>query len=119
MNKYHAISFVDKDGIRWHSKGEFQRWMELRLLERGKVISGLERQVPFVLRADGGKPIGKVVLDFVYVEDGSIQYEDHKGVETPFSRWKYKHFAAQYGKEIRIHRKVARRRSILGVRKGP
>ena len=47
-SKYGAKK-VTVDGITFDSKKEANRWCELRLMERAGVITGLERQVKFVL----------------------------------------------------------------------
>lgn len=39
------------DGIVFHSKGEMERWAELKLLAKAGEIAGLERQVKFPLNA--------------------------------------------------------------------
>ena len=56
--------------------------------------------MPFDLEVNGTQ-IGQYVADFVYYENGQEVVEDVKGVRTPLYKWKRKHFAAHYGKEIR------------------
>jgi len=107
-SKYKSkITFVD--GIRFHSKGEARRWSDLKLLERGNHISELRRQVPYELKV-GDVLIGKLIMDFVYFEKGVEVNEDWKGAQTPLSKWKIKHFEAQYGKTVRITKALRHRR---------
>ena len=96
MNKYRSNKYgaqkVELDGIQFDSKKEAQRYAELKLLERGKVISNLQRQVKFVLiptqRIDGKVVEREVsyIADFVYNdEQGSVVVEDVKGYRDPSS----------------------------------
>lgn len=102
-NKYHARPTV-VDGIRFHSAGEARRWQELKLLHRVGKISKLCRQVPIELYAAGNeeKPIGKIVVDFYYHENGVQVWEDFKGFTTALAKWKLKHAELQTGIEIRL-----------------
>ena len=96
MNKYRAqkIQAFDSAGnvITFDSKKEYARWQELTLMERGKVISNLRRQVAFELvprqkRADGKteRPV-VYIADFVYTDvDGREVVEDVKGYRDPQS----------------------------------
>ena len=58
MNKYHAKKVETPDGV-CASMREYQRWRELKLLQRAGKISGLQRQVKYELvptqRAPGQK----------------------------------------------------------------
>lgn len=84
--KYHAQKTI-VDGIKFDSKHEAERWCELKLMERGKVITGLNRQVKFELMPSQ-KIDGKVVerpctyiADFTYTDkDGRFVVEDAKGM---------------------------------------
>ena len=77
------------DGIRWDSKKELARWVELRLLENFGTIRDLRRQVVFILAPSvklyGRKrPQLKYTADFTYFEpDQSGEWlfitEDVKG----------------------------------------
>ena len=90
---------VTVDGEVFDSKKEAQRYRELLLLEKAGAISGLQRQVKFILipaqrEADiigprGGIKKGRTiekecsyVADFVYQEDGRVVVEDTKGFKT-------------------------------------
>jgi hypothetical protein len=91
------------DGLKFDSKKEAARWLELELLQKAGKISNLKRQVPFELNVNGIK-IGKLVLDFTYTENGKTVYEDVKSkpTMTPIFKWKAKHFKAQYKQEINL-----------------
>mgnify|MGYP005816052747 CR=1 FL=1 len=123
-HKYHAQA-TEVDGIRFDSKAEASRYVELKLLVKAGEISGLQLQVRVPLEVNGHK-IGVYVADFVYLskvtdgqgdprlpfgnmqswnkDDGVFSpfsvIEDVKGVLTPIYKWKKKHVKAQYGIEI-------------------
>lgn len=86
-NKYGAKK-TQVGEIRFDSKKEATRWIELQLLERGGEISKLRRQVkvelvgqyrPLYTRT--GRKM-KMTVDFYYIEDGAEVYEDSKGAWT-------------------------------------
>lgn len=96
--KYHSKK-ITLDGQEFDSKKEAKRWAELWYLQRAGQISGLERQVKFVLipaqrepdriGVRGGTIRGKVLerevayyADFVYRENGETVVEDAKGMRT-------------------------------------
>ena len=96
--KYHSKK-ITLDGQEFDSKKEAKRWAELWYLQRAGQISGLERQVKFVLipaqrepdriGVRGGTIKGKVLerevayyADFVYRENGETIVEDAKGMRT-------------------------------------
>ena len=90
MSKYGAKK-ITYDGITFDSMREAQRWCELKLLQRGKVISDLQRQVKFELLPSQNGECGKVIerpvhyiADFVYIENktGRKIVEDAKGIRT-------------------------------------
>ena len=90
-NKYYNDK-VRVQGVEFDSKKEARRWAELRLLERGKKIRDLQRQVKFELipsqRDKDGKVIERAVTytaDFVYydVDKNEVVVEDTKGFKTP------------------------------------
>jgi hypothetical protein len=102
-NKYGAKP-TTVDGFRFASKAEARRYVVLRTLERGGVITHLRRQVRFPLHVQG-QQIGHYVADFVYRAGGGEEVvEDVKGVETQLFRWKARHFLAEYGREILVTR---------------
>ena len=120
--KYNATK-VTIDGHTFDSKKESNRYMELKLLERSKVISDLRLQVEFELLPNqyitekrygkNGKPLKdkKMLLerrvvyraDFVYTlnETSETVVEDVKGVRLPEYVLKRKMFLYKYG--IPIH----------------
>lgn len=85
-NKYHNKKII-YDGLKFDSQHEADRYCELKLMERGKVITGLDRQVKFEL-IPSQKIDGKVVerpctyiADFTYTDkDGRFVVEDAKGM---------------------------------------
>lgn len=82
---------VTIDGVTYDSVKEYHRACELKLLERAGVISGLKRQVEYVLiptqRIDGMVVERKCsyYADFVYWKDGQLVVEDVKGYRDPAS----------------------------------
>ena len=103
--KYNATK-VTIDGHTFDSKKESNRYLDLKLLERGKVISDLRTQVKFelipaqyapdevkVLKSGKEKIVkGKClerecsyIADFVYTDlrTGETVVEDSKGMRTP------------------------------------
>lgn len=77
-NKYNAIK-VEHDNIKFASKAEGKRYLELKLLRREGWIRYFLMQVPFNLPGNV-----KYKCDFFIVwKDGSITVEDVKGVKTP------------------------------------
>lgn len=101
MPKYHNSKTVI-DGIRFDSKKEAKRYLELKILEKAGVIKDLRRQVPYVLinKSRYGRAI-KYVADFVYYEDDKLVVEDVKGVLTPLYKLKKRLMAEVYGIEVK------------------
>lgn len=98
MEKYRNKKTV-VDGIVFDSLKEARRYGVLKALEKTGEISGLRRQVEFLLipeqrepdtiGARGGVHRGKLLerkvcyyADFVYVRDGEVVVEDAKGIRT-------------------------------------
>lgn len=101
MSKYHNRK-ITVDGITFDSRREYNRYRELKLLERAGIIQGLELQKKYVLipaqyetferygvkgqrLKDGRKCIEKecaYIADFVYTENGETVVEDTKGMRT-------------------------------------
>ena len=79
------------DGITFDSAKEARRYAELRLMEKAGIISGLRRQVPYLLipaQKRDGKTVERAVMylaDFVYTENGAEVVED---VKSPATRTK-------------------------------
>lgn len=86
MSKYHSRKITTPEGT-FDSKREYERWCELKLLQRAGKICDLRRQVRFnLVPLQRGKPTERPVdyiADFVYLEDGKTVVEDVKGVKTP------------------------------------
>lgn len=80
------------DGQQFDSKGELERWKDLKLLEAAGEISHLERQKKYAI-AVHGVHICDYVADFTYIERGVGPItEDFKsaGTRTPTYRLKKK-----------------------------
>lgn len=113
---------VTIDGMTFDSKHEYQRWKELKLLEKAGKIQGLFRQVKFELipaqyeryerisqktgkrLVDGQRCVEKAatyIADFVYWEGDRMIVEDAKGVRTPEYILKRKLMLARHGVKIR------------------
>ena len=111
MSKYHAEK-TELDGIKFDSRAEAKRYSDLMLLQRAGKISGLTRQVPFLIAAGvklhGEKrtrPAVRFLADFVYScpVDGVV-VEDVKGMDTPMSRLKRHLMATVLGVMVRVVR---------------
>lgn len=104
MSKYHATKVTDPRYGTFDSKGEYDRWLELCLLEKAGKILGLKRQVKLEL-APACVILGKkeraiwYVADFKYYDHdkGVWVWEDYKGVRTPVYRLKRRWVYARYG----------------------
>lgn len=96
---------TERDGQKFASRWEAERFATLRLMEAAGEIRELRAQVPFPLMV-GDTLIGAYVADAVYLTaDGRKVVEDAKGCKTPLFRWKARHFKAQYGFAITEVRK--------------
>ena len=109
MSKYGAKK-VTYDGKTFDSQKEAQRFAELRYMQMGKLISGLECQVKFELipnqKDENGKVIERAVnyiADFVYTDlkTGAQIVEDTKGAKTKEYIIKRKLMLYKYGIRIR------------------
>lgn len=93
------------DGIRFDSKKEANRYLELKLLKLGGNISHLELQPEFIIH-DGFECRGKKYrvikyrADFKYIENGQTIVEDVKGFKTPVYNIKKKMFLKKYGNDL-------------------
>jgi hypothetical protein len=93
-NKFNAV-ICEADGIKFRSKKERKRYLELMALKSAGQCWFL-RQVPFYLPGET-----KYVLDFlVFWSDGRITYEDSKGQKTPMYIMKKKQVEALYPVKI-------------------
>ncbi len=84
-NKFHAKK-IQIQGETFDSMAEAKRWRDLTWLQRGGVISGLQRQVKYLLLPSQYDENGillereiSYVADFVYYEKGQLVVEDVKG----------------------------------------
>lgn len=108
MSKYKAVPIDTEDG-HFDSTGEFARWQDLKLLQRGGVITGLKRQVKFELvpkqKTKDGKNVQPVdyVADFRYYDTRTGEWitEDFKGMKTDAYKIKKKLMLFRWGIEIR------------------
>jgi hypothetical protein len=100
MSKYKAIPTII-DGIRFASKKEGARYQQLKLLERGNLITDLKLQQPIKCIVNGIQ-VCKYISDFSYYdrEKNGIIFEDVKGVKTPVYNLKKKLVLACTGIEI-------------------
>ena len=100
-HKYRARK-TTVDGIAFDSKGEANRYGELRMLERAGVISDLQLQPVFILQDAFTDSQGKrwraisYKADFQYTEGGKSIVEDFKGFETAEFKLKRKMFLKRY-----------------------
>lgn len=89
------------DGIKFHSKLEGRRYINLKARANMGLIQNLRRQVPIVLQGRDGPlrtPTGRpmqYLADFAYIEQGREIVEDAKGHQTDTSKMKLAILAAQ------------------------
>jgi hypothetical protein len=102
MNKYNAKR-TEVDGIKFDSKAEAGRYVELKMLQKAGEISGLTLQPAFILQEpfkhpQHGSQRGIFYrADFKYVnKEGLEVVEDVKGVLTDVYKIKKKLFLMQY-----------------------
>lgn len=95
-NKFNAIKTVI-DGITFDSKREAARYTQLKIYEKGGLISNLRLQVPYELipkQTINGKTerATKYIADFVYYDTvHKVEVvDDCKGVITDVFKLKYK-----------------------------
>lgn len=96
-SKYGNIK-TEAAGIKFHSRREAKRYMDLRLLEEAGEISKLERQVVYPIEINGLK-VCEYVADFVYEKNGVV-VEDAKGYKTDLFALKSKLMKAVHGIEV-------------------
>ena len=107
MNKY-GNEKTEVDGIKFASRHEAKRYVELKYMERAGLIKNLQLQRVYTLigaqKDKDGKIIErpvKYIADFVYTDaDGKTVVEDAKGVRTDVYKIKRKLMLSIYG--IRI-----------------
>ena len=94
-HKFHATR-CEHDGIKFASKKERNRYLELQQMLKNGEIEMFLRQTPFHLK--GGV---KYVCDFqVFHSDGYVRFEDVKGFRTDLYKLKKKQVEATYPIEI-------------------
>ena len=119
MAKYkNKITFVD--GIRFQSKGEADRYTDLRLMEKAGYISELSLQPKFpivinnkpVKIRSAGCPNGRAVsyyADFRYKDSKGVDVvEDFKGMDLPISRLKRALVESIYGIQVLVTKRPSR-----------
>lgn len=105
MSKYNNKK-IRVGGEVFDSKREYNRWCELRLLERSGIIHNLQRQVKFRL-IDSQKTLERTerpcdyIADFVYYENGKRIVEDCKGMRTDVYKIKRKLMLERYNISIK------------------
>lgn len=99
-NKYNAIS-TNINGKTCDSKIEAEHYAILLLAEKHAKIWDLKFHPRYPLHCNNIK-IGVCELDFEYKNDLGMHYIDVKGFYTDISKWKHKHFQAQYGYPVTI-----------------
>lgn len=105
MSKYNNRK-IRVGGEVFDSKREYNRWCELRLLERSGIIQNLQRQVKFRL-IDSQKTPERAerpcdyIADFVYYENGKRVVEDCKGMRTDVYKIKRKLMLEKYNISIK------------------
>lgn len=65
QHKYRAKS-VEIDGVRFASKKEGRRYTDLKMLQRGGYIVGLEIHPKFEMCSENGQKVGVYTADFAY-----------------------------------------------------
>lgn len=111
-SKYHNRK-VEIDGEVFDSQGEYNRWCELKLLERTGQISHLRRQVRFELipaqyeiDEKGRRKLVErrleYVADYMYTEGGKTIVEDYKGLQTDVFKIKKKLMLNVYGIKVKL-----------------
>lgn len=103
MSKYGAVK-TTAGGIRFDSKREAARYLELLAREQAGEITNLDVQVKFPIDVND-QHVCDYIADFVYFEGGGSPenrvIEDCKGFRTPVYRLKRKLMSACFGIEIR------------------
>lgn len=86
VNKYRNKKTDTPDG-KFDSKYEYQKWCELKILEKAGEISDLQRQVKFEIipsiktSCETLRSIS-YYADFVFIQDGDMWVVDSKGFNT-------------------------------------
>lgn len=116
-NKYNAKK-VTVNGITYDSELEYNRYCELKLLEKAGIIKKLKYHQRFVLieKNENGREIA-YEADFVYEKDGKTVVEDTKSEPTKTRLYKLKKrlMLEKYGLEITEYIKNSERRDNIGT----
>ncbi|TCB50984.1 DUF1064 domain-containing protein [Acinetobacter sp. ANC 4779] len=87
-NKFNAVA-IEKDGMKFDSKKEYQRYIELTAQMQKGEIQDLKCQVKFELAPKvkiagekRAKPALRYFADFTYLSNGELIVEDVKSVAT-------------------------------------
>lgn len=88
IRKYKNVPTIC-DGIRFDSKKEANRYAQLKILEKARVIQNLELQVKIPLQVNG-KHLGYYVADFVYMQGNKKIVEDVKSSATKTAVYRLK-----------------------------
>jgi hypothetical protein len=109
-SKYGAKA-TEVEGIRFASRLEAARYVELRTLESAGLISGLQCQPRYPLTAvnvASGEvfSLGVFIADFRYQTPQGEVIEDAKGMDLPLGRWKRRHAECEYGISVELIRKA-------------
>jgi hypothetical protein len=107
-NKFNAVK-TTIDGIKFHSKKESVRYSQLKLYEKGGLITDLRLQVPYelipklVINGKTERAI-KYIADFVYFDTvHKVEIvEDVKGMITDIFKIKYRLMKVLHGIDIKI-----------------
>ena len=108
MSKYKNQRFYSPVYGTFDSKGEYERFRELTLMQQAGMIHSLKRQVPFELIPSCKLPDGKTqravfyVADFRYFDNSKNEWvtEDFKGTRTDVYKLKKKLMFWRWGIEI-------------------
>lgn len=101
MSKYRNKETI-VDNIKFDSKAEANRYIELKILAKSGHIKQLELQPKFILQEKYINNKGKTVraitykADFSYIEKGKLIVEDVKGMETKEFKLKKKMFEYKF-----------------------
>jgi hypothetical protein len=86
----------ERDGEKFDSRAEAERYDELCLLQRAGEITRLETHPTYALRVNG-IDVCRYVADFRYLRDGHVVVEDVKGVRTDVYKLKARLMQAIHG----------------------
>jgi hypothetical protein len=97
---------LETDEGRFDSEAEYRHWCHLKIRQRVKEITNLQRQVvfelaPSVVIQGRKRPPLRYVADMTYIEDGKTVVADVKGAVTDAYRIKRHLMASVHGVEIR------------------